>query len=89
MQYRAKTGKLRKMGGTYPHGTVFEQKQCFYQKQSRGMERPEMYSASRCNNHTLPVRAVKRPHLEGGSIEPRTESWVNWDGPMAMVPCLH
>ena len=20
---------------------------------------------------------------------PRTESWVNWDGNMAMVPCLH
>ena len=27
--------------------------------------------------------------LEGGSIGPRTESWVNWDGPMAMVLCLH
>ena len=20
---------------------------------------------------------------------PRTESFVNWDGPMAMLPCLH
>ena len=35
------------------------------------------------------VRAVKIPRLEGGSIGPRTESLVNWDGPMAMVPCLH
>ena len=35
------------------------------------------------------MRAVKIPHLEGGSIGPRTESLVNWDGPMAMVPCLH
>ena len=35
------------------------------------------------------MRAVKIPRLEGGSIRPRTESWVNWDGPMAMVPCLH
>ena len=33
--------------------------------------------------------AVKVPRLEGGSIGPRTESLVNWDGPMAMVPCLH
>ena len=37
----------------------------------------------------LPVRAVKIPHLEGGSIGPRKESRVNWDGPFAMVPCLH
>ena len=35
------------------------------------------------------MRAVKIPRLEGGSIGPRTESCVNWDGPIAMVPCLH
>ena len=35
------------------------------------------------------MRAVKIPRLEGGSIGPRTESLLNWDGPMAMVPCLH
>ena len=34
------------------------------------------------------MRVVKIPHLEGGSIGPRTESWVNWDGNMAMVPYL-
>ena len=48
-----------------------------------------MYSASRCNNPTLPLWAVKIPRLVGGSIGPRTESLVNWDRPMAMVPCLH
>ena len=37
----------------------------------------------------LNVRAVKIPRLEGGSIGHRTEGWVNWDGNMAMVPCLH
>ena len=37
----------------------------------------------------LPVRAVKVRRLEGGSIGPRTESWVNFDGPISMVPCLH
>ena len=37
----------------------------------------------------LPVRALKIPRLEGGSIGPRTESCVNWDGPISMVPCLH
>ena len=35
------------------------------------------------------MRAVIIPRLEGGSIGPRTESLVNWDGPMAMVTCLH
>ena len=35
------------------------------------------------------MRAVKTPRLEGIIIGPRTESWVNWDGHMAMVPCLH
>ena len=35
------------------------------------------------------MRSVKLPRLERGSIGPRTVSWVNWDGPMAMVPCLH
>ena len=35
------------------------------------------------------MRAVKIPRLEGGSIGPRMESWVNWDGPIAMVPSLH
>ena len=35
------------------------------------------------------MREIKIPRLEGGSIGPRTESWVNWDGPVAMIPCLH
>ena len=35
------------------------------------------------------MRAVTIPRPEGGGIGPRTESLVNWDGPMAMVPCLH
>ena len=35
------------------------------------------------------MRPVIIPRLDGGSIGPRRESLVNWDGPMAMVPCLH
>ena len=35
------------------------------------------------------MRAVKLPHLEGGSIGPTTESCVNFDGPISMVPCFH
>ena len=35
------------------------------------------------------MRAVKIPHLKGGSIGPRTESCINWDGPISMVLCFH
>ena len=35
------------------------------------------------------MRSVKIPRVEGGSIGTRTESRVNWDGPICMVPCLH
>ena len=41
-----------KLGRTYRHGTVFAPKKYLYQKEATGMERPEMYSVSRCNNHT-------------------------------------
>ena len=34
------------------------------------------------------MRAVIIPSLDGGSIGPRRESLVNWDGPMATVPCF-
>ena len=40
-------------------------------------------------NLYLPVWAVKVPSLEGGCIGPRKESRVNWDAPIAMVPCLN
>ena len=42
MRYRAKTGKLRKLGRTYRHGTVFEPRKYLYQKEATGMERSEM-----------------------------------------------
>ena len=35
------------------------------------------------------MRAVEIPRLQGGGIRPRTESWLNMDGPIAMLPCLH
>ena len=37
----------------------------------------------------LRVRAVKVTRHEGDGIGPITESGVNCDGPIAMVPCLH
>ena len=61
MRYRAKTGKLRKLGRTYRHGTVLPPKKYLYQKEATGMERPEMYSASRCNNPTYLCGPSKYP----------------------------
>ena len=49
---RAQNGKLPKLGRTYPHGTVLAPRKYLYQKEATGMERQEMYSASRCNNPT-------------------------------------
>ena len=51
-QYRAQNGKFGKLGRTYGHGTVFAPRKYLYQKDATGMERPEMYSVSRCNNPT-------------------------------------
>ena len=51
-QYRCQNGKLGKLGRIYGHGTVFAPRKYLYQKEATGMERSEMYSASRCNNST-------------------------------------
>ena len=60
-KYRARNGKLRKFGRTYRHGTVFVPRQYLYQKEATGMERPQMYSASRCNNCTYLYGPSKYP----------------------------
>ena len=51
-QYRAQNGKLGKLGRTYGHGTMFVPSKYLQQIEPTGMERPEMYSNSRCNNPT-------------------------------------
>ena len=51
-EYRAQNGKLGKLGRTYGHCTVFAPRKYLHQKEATGMERPEMYSVSRCNNPT-------------------------------------
>ena len=35
------------------------------------------------------MKAGKLSRLMGGGIGPRTETCINWDGTIAMVPCLH
>ena len=60
-QYRAQKGKFGKLGWTYDHGTVFALRKYLYQKEATGMERPEMYSISRCNNPTYLCGPSKYP----------------------------
>ena len=60
-QYRAQKGKFDKLGWTYGHGTVFVRRKYLYQKEATGMERPQMYSISRCNNPTYLCGPSKYP----------------------------
>ena len=60
-QYRAQNGKFGKLGRTYGHGTVFAPRKYLYQKEAKGMDRPEMYSVSRCNNPTYLCGPSKYP----------------------------
>ena len=60
-QYRAQNVKFGKLGRTYGHGTVFTPRKYLYQKEATGMERPEMYSVSRCNNPTYLCGPLKYP----------------------------
>ena len=60
-QYRAQNGKFGKLGRIYGHGTVFAPRKYLYQKEATGMERPEMYSISRCNNPTYLCGPSKYP----------------------------
>ena len=61
MRYRAKIGNLRKLGRIIRHGTVLPPRKYLYQKEATGMERPEMYFASRCNNRTYQCGPSKYP----------------------------
>ena len=51
-RYRPGNGNLCKLGWTYRHGTLFAPQQYQYQKEDKGMERPEMYSSSRCKSRS-------------------------------------
>ena len=66
-QHTAEIGKLRKLGQTYRHGTVFATRQHLYEKEAMCMERSEMYSASRSKN---------RAHLCGPSNYPVSNNAV-------------
>ena len=60
-QYRGQNGMLGKLGRKYGNGTVFALRKYLYQKEAMGMERPETYSASRCDNPTYLCGPSKYP----------------------------
>ena len=60
-RYRALNGEFPKLGRNYRHRTVFAPRKYSYQKEATGMERPEMCSASRCNNPTYLCGPSKYP----------------------------
>ena len=84
---RAENGNLHKLGWTIRHGKAFAPRQYLYPKEATGMDRTEIYSSGRWRNPSY-LCGPANNHL-GGGIGPRTETCVNWSGPIAMVPCLH
>ena len=62
---------------------MFTSKGCY------GYTEPRNLSHSSVQKPHLPVQAGKVPRLMGCGIGPRTETFVNWGGPIPMVPCLH
>ena len=60
-QYRTQNGNFGKLGWTYGHGTMFAPRKYLYQNEATGMERPEIYSVSLCNNPTYLCGPSKYP----------------------------
>ena len=72
-RYRAQKGKLRNLGRIYRHGTVFAPRKYLYQKVATGMERADMYSASRCNTPTYLCGPLKYPVSREGVYDPESK----------------
>ena len=51
-RYRPENRNLHKLGWIYRHGTMFAPRQCLYQKEATGMERPETYSLTWCKKRS-------------------------------------
>ena len=64
-------------------------KAIFVRKGSYGCAETKNVFPYSVQNLLLPVRAVKLPHLKGVGIGPRTQTCVNWGGPIAMLSSLH
>ena len=60
-RYKSENGNLRKLGRINRLGTGFAPRQYLNEKTAMGMERPEMYSFSRCINHSYLCRPSNYP----------------------------
>ena len=60
-KHRAQNGNIRKFGPTNLHGTAFEPKQWFHEKEAMGMESSKMYYPCRCRYRTYQYGSAKCP----------------------------
>ena len=73
-RYRAQNGKLRKLGRTYHHRTVFALRKYLYQKEASGMERPEMYplvgamTPLTCTGQQIAKSRERRYRVQNGKL---------------------
>ena len=74
-QYKAQNGKFGKLGRTVGHGTVFAPRKYLYQKEATVMERPEMYSVSRCKIPTYQCGPSSYPVLRKAILGPERKVW--------------
>ena len=88
-RYRVGNGNLRKLGWTYHHGTVFAPRQYLLQNEATGMESPEMCCPSLCKKPSYLYCPSNYHDSRMSCIGMRTETCVNWGGPIAMVPHSH
>ena len=84
----AQNGKLTKLGWTYRLGTVFVRRKYLYQKETTGRREKKCFPLVGAIN---PLTCADRQNTPSRRrrFGPRTDSCQNWDGPIAMVPCLH
>ena len=84
----AQNGKLRKLGRTYHHGTYLHQGNIYTQMKLRVLK-DQKCSPLLGTKTPLICEGRQNTPLRGRRYGPRTKSCVNWDGPIAMILCLH
>ena len=84
----AQNGKLSKLVWTYRLGTVFVPRKYLYQKETTCRREKKCFPLV---GAITPLTCAGRQNTpsRGRWFGPRTDSCQNWDGPIAMVPCLN
>ena len=87
-RYRAQNGMLPKLGQTYRHCTVFHQGNTYTKRKLRAWRDQKCIPLVGAITPITCAGCQNTPS-RGRRFGPRMESGLNWDGPIAMVPCLH